>query len=146
MSGSLKGILNEYVLEEPRFELVTFGAFASVGLLLVLIGTFSVMAHNVSLHTHEIGVRMALGAKQGDVISLFLKQGLRLIGVGILIGVLASLGLTRLLISQLGSISPTDPWALAVAVACIVAVGLVACYVPARQASGVDPLATLRYE
>jgi putative ABC transport system permease protein len=146
MSGSLHGILNEYVIEEPRFELVTFEVFAGVGLLLVLIGTFSVIAYNVSLHTHDIGVRMALGARQSDVIHLFLKRGLRLIGVGILAGVLASLGLTRFLISQLGSVSPTDPWAFAAAVACIVAVGLLACYLPARQASRVDPLTTLRYE
>lgn len=146
MSGSLHEILNEYVLEEPRFELLTFEVFAGVGLLLVLIGTFSVIAYNVSLHTHDIGVRMALGARQSDVTNLFLKQGLRLIGLGILVGVLASLGLTRFLVSQLGSVSPTDPWSFAAAAACIVAVGLLACYLPARQVSRVDPLATLRYE
>lgn len=77
---------------------------------------------------------------------MFLKQGLVLIGVGILIGVLTSLGLTRFLKSQLWGISPTDPLAFAMAVACMVAVGLVACYLPARQASRVDPLITLRYE
>jgi ABC-type antimicrobial peptide transport system permease subunit len=89
---------------------------------------------------------MALGARQSDILLMVLKKGLVLICTGIVIGVLGSLGLTHLLASQLWGVSATDPWTFSVVVASIVAVGLTACFFPARKASQVDPLITLRYE
>jgi putative ABC transport system permease protein len=122
------------------------GAFSGIGLLLVIIGIYSVMAYMVTLRTHEIGVRMALGAQSGTIVQMVLKKGLGMIAIGILIGVLASLGLTRFLASQLWGVSITDPWTFALVTTCVLIVGLAACFFPARHAAEVDPLITLRYE
>ena len=146
MSGSLASILDEYVYEEPRFEFVTLGSFAAIGLFLVIIGVFGVMAYTVSLRTQEIGVRMALGAQQDAVLRMILKKGLSLVSAGILIGVLLSFGLTRFLVSQVWGVSVVDPWTFAAVVICVAGVGLLACLLPARRAAQVDPLVALRYE
>jgi putative ABC transport system permease protein len=146
MSGSLGSILDEYEYEQPRFEFAILGAFSGIGLLLVIIGIYSVMAYMVTLRTHEIGVRMALGAQSGTIVQMVLKKGLGMIAIGILIGVLASLGLTRFLASQLWGVSITDPWTFALVTTCVLIVGLAACFFPARHAAQVDPLITLRYE
>ena len=146
MSGSLASILDEYVYEEPRFEFVTLGSFAAIGLFLVIIGVFGVMACTVSLRTQEIGVRMALGAQQDAVLRMILKKGLSLISAGILIGVLLSFGLTRFLVSQVWGVSVVDPWTFAAVVICVASVRLLACLLPARRAAQVDPLVALRYE
>ena len=124
----------------------TLGTFARIGLLLVVIGVFSVMAYMVSLQRHEIGIRMALGAQPGDVLRMVLKKGLSLIAGGIVIGVLASLGLTRFLASQIWGVSVTDPWTFGGVTVIILAVGSIASFLPARSAAHVDPLITLRYE
>jgi putative ABC transport system permease protein len=146
MSGFLGDILNEYEYEEPRFEFALLGAFAGIGLLLVIVGIYSVMAYMVALRTHEIGVRTALGAQPAALIKMVLKKGLALITVGALIGLLVSLGLTRFLSSQIWGISATDPWTFAGVVACILIVGLLACSLPARRAAQIDPLIALHYE
>jgi putative ABC transport system permease protein len=112
----------------------------------VLVGIFSVMAYTVALRTHEIGIRMALGAQHGNILTLVLRQGLRLISAGILIGVLASLGLTRFLASQIQGVSATDPLTFFAVVTLFLAVGLIASLLPARRAAGIDPLVALRYE
>jgi putative ABC transport system permease protein len=146
MSGSLGSLLDEYEYEQPRFEFVVLGAFSGIGLLLVTIGIYGVMAYVVSLRTHEIGIRVALGAQSRTILHMVLKKGLGMIATGILIGVLASLGLTRFLASQLWGVSITDPWTFALVATCFLVVGLSACFFPARHAAQVDPLITLRYE
>lgn len=145
-AGSIEDRLKKSYYVGPRFTSATLGIFAATGLILVVIGIISVMAYTVTLQTHDIGVRMALGARQSDILHMVLKKGLVLVCTGIVIGVLASLGLTRFLASQLWGVSANDPWTFSVAVASIIAVGLAACFFPARKASQVDPLITLRYE
>ena len=146
MSGSLKNILNEYVFAEPRFELSAMAAFSGTGLLLVIIGVFSVSAYMVYLETHNIGIRMALGARRSDIAQMVLKDGLRLIFAGTAIGIVLSLALTRILAAQIWGISRMDPVTFVLAAFCIVAAGLAACLIPAQRASRVDPMLTLRYE
>jgi putative ABC transport system permease protein len=144
-SGTLEGSLREFY-RGPQFELVTLGAFAFVGLFLVVIGIFSVMAYTVSLRTHEIGVRVAIGAQQGNILLLMLLNGFRLVVAGIFLGLLASYALTRLLASQISGVSATDPATFAAVVAIVVSVGLAACLLPARRAARTDPLVALRHE
>ena len=145
-SGSIKNLLAEEAYVRPQFGLIAIGVFAGIGLALVLIGIFSVMAYTVALQTHEIGVRMALGAQRGNVLTMVLWNGLRLISAGILIGVLTSLVLTRFLASQLSGVSATDPLTFFAVVTLFLAVGLIASLLPARRAAGIDPLVALRYE
>jgi putative ABC transport system permease protein len=131
-------------LEE--FGVALSGPLAGIALVLVVIGVFSVMAYTVSLQTREIGVRMALGAQQREILKMVLRRGAVLIGTGIGIGVLASYGLTRFLASQIWGVSATDPWTFGAVVGLVVTSGLVACVLPARRAARVDPLVALRYE
>ncbi len=144
--GSLTDSLKQYSYAEPRFSLVVLGVFASVGLALVALGVYSVIAYTVSRQTHEIGIRMALGATRGDVLGMVLRLGLRLLAGGIGLGVLASLGVTRVLSHQLFGVAPHDVPTLAAVVAVVVAAGLAACYFPARRATRVDPMLALRTE
>ena len=144
-SGTIEQSLKEYY-RGPQFELATLGAFAAVGLALVTIGIFSVMAYTVSVRTREIGVRMALGAQQGEILWMVLRKGFELLVVGIAIGLFASFGLTRFVASQIWGVSATDPWTFGGVVALVVGVGWAACYLPARRATQVDPLVALRYE
>lgn len=129
-----------------EFGLATFTGVAGIALLLVVIGVFSVMAYTVSLQTHEIGIRMALGAQQAEILRMVLRKGFVLISAGIFIGLFASYALTRFLTSQIWGVSATDPWTFAAVVIVILLVGLTACLLPARSAARVDPLVALRYE
>jgi putative ABC transport system permease protein len=144
-SGTLEGSLRA-LYRGPQFELVTLGSFASISLLLVMIGISSVMVYTVSLRTHEIGIRMALGAQQRNILRLVLLNGLRLVAAGIFFGLLASHALTRFLASQVSGVSTTDPTTFAAVSALILLVGLAACFLPARRAAQTDPLVALRYE
>ena len=144
-SGTLESSLHKFY-RGPQFELVTVASFAGIGLALVLIGIFSVMAYTVALRTHEIGVRVALGAQQTNILRLVLLNGFRLVAIGVLIGLLASYELTRFLASQISGVSATDPLTFAAVVTVIVLVALAACLLPARRAAAVDPLVALRYE
>ena len=144
-SGTLEGSLRAFY-RGPQFELVTLGSFASIGLLLVTIGISSVMVYTVSLRTHEIGIRLALGAQQGNILRLVLLNGLRLVAAGIFIGLLASYALTRFLAGQISGVSTTDPSTFTAVIALILLVGLAACLLPARRAAQTDPLVALRYE
>jgi putative ABC transport system permease protein len=144
-SGTLESSLHKFY-RGPQFELVTLASFAGIGLALVIIGIFSVMAYNVALRTHEIGVRMALGAQQANILRLVLLNGFRLVALGVLIGLPASFGLTRFLASQISGVSATDPLTFAAVVMIVVVVGLAACLLPARRAAAVDPMVALRYE
>jgi len=146
MTGSLEDHLKRFSYAGPKFSLIVFSVFAGIGLVLVMIGVFSVMAYTVSLQTHEIGVRTALGAQQSDILRMVLKKGLGLIGTGIVIGVLASLGLTRFMASQVWGVSVLDRFTFAAVVIVVAVVGLAACIFPARRAAQGDPLTALRYE
>jgi putative ABC transport system permease protein len=126
--------------------LTTFTGVAGIALVLVVIGVFSVMAYTVSRQTKEIGIRMALGAQQGEILRMVLWEGFVLLAAGIVIGLFASCGLTRFWTSQIWGVSATDPWTFSAVVALVVGVGLAACYLPARRATRVDPLVALRYE
>jgi putative ABC transport system permease protein len=143
---SLDGLLSKEEYAFPHFELIVLGAFSTIGLLLIVIGVFSVMAYSVSLRTHEIGIRMALGAQKNNILTMVLRNGLNLIVAGIILGVFASLALTRFIASQLWGVKATDPWTFATVAVIILAVGLAACFFPARRATQVDPLVALRYE
>jgi predicted permease len=144
--GPLAESLEQHTYATPEFGVSLSGPLAGIALLLVVIGVFSVMAYTVSLQTREIGVRMALGAQQRDVLRMVLRRGTALIAMGICIGFLASFGLTRFLASQIWGVSPTDPWTFVAVVALVVTSGLAACLLPARRAASVDPIVALRYE
>lgn len=146
LTGSLQSYLQRFSYAQPELGLVALGIFASIGLALVIIGVFSVMAYSVSLQTRDIGIRMALGAGRRSILQMVLGKGLRLVGAGMAIGLFASLALTRLMSSQLWGVSSTDPWTFGGMVAVVMGVAVVACLVPARRATEVDPLVALRYE
>jgi predicted permease len=145
-AGSLEDFMKRFSYAEPRLSLVLMSVFASVGLALVALGVFSVIAYTVARRTHEIGIRMALGAGHADVVWMVLRRGLQLVGLGIGVGLLASFIVTRVIANQLWGVSPRDPWTLGVAVTVVALAGLAACYFPARRATKVDPLVALRYE
>jgi putative ABC transport system permease protein len=146
LTGTLEDFMKRFSYSGPRFGLLLLGIFALNGLVLVGIGVYSVMAYSVSRQTHEIGIRMALGALQGNVIRLILRTGFELILMGLGIGLAASVGLTRLIKDQLWGVSAFDPATLGSVVCVLVAVGIAACIFPARRATKVDPLVALRYE
>ena len=145
-AGSIETFLRRWYYAGPQFTLIILTTFGGIGLLLVLMGIFSVMAYTVSLQTHEIGIRMALGAQQNDVLRMVLKKGLALIATGTIAGLAAGLAFTRLMSSQIWGVSPTDPWTFSAVAALILPVGLAACLFPARKATQVDPLVSLHYE
>jgi putative ABC transport system permease protein len=146
MASPLEDFLQRFTYSTPEFGLLIATPLAGISLLLVIVGVFSVMAYTVSLRTQEIGVRMALGAQQGEILRMVLRTGFGLIVGGIGIGLLGSWGLTRFLASQIWGVSTTDPWTFGVVVGLVVVTGLAACWLPARRAARVDPLVALRYE
>jgi putative ABC transport system permease protein len=129
---------------EAKFRTVLLGAFAGLAFLLCSIGVYGVMGYSVAQRTHEIGVRMALGAGARQVVAMVLGQAGRMMLAGMVVGTLAALAATRLLRTLLFGVSTTDPLAFVAAVLPLAAVALLASYVPARRAAKVDPMVALR--
>jgi putative ABC transport system permease protein len=145
-TGTLEGYISQFSYAGPRFGFFLMTIFSSIGLVLVTLGVYSVLAYTTARRTHEIGIRMALGAESTDVLRLILRMGLRLVGIGVGIGLIASLALGRVIATQLWGVSAYDPWTLTCVPVLLILIGLVACWVPAHRAAGVDPLVALRYE
>ncbi len=138
--------LNQFQYAQPRFGLQIFSVFASIGLILVTVGVYSVVSYTVSQQNREIGIRMALGATAGNVLRLVMVGGMRFIFVGLGVGLATSFLVMRLLKSQISGISTYDPLTLLGVVALLTIVGLGACYLPSLRATRVDPTVSLRYE
>jgi ABC-type antimicrobial peptide transport system permease subunit len=129
-----------------RFSLTLFGVFGGVALLITIIGLYGMLSYSVTERTREMGIRLALGAQKGSVLRLVIGQGFKLAAFGVVIGLLGAWGLTRLMKTLLFGVTPTDSVTLGAVVATLAAVALIACYVPARRATRVDPLVALREE
>jgi len=142
---SLRSIISDS-LASRRFAMQILGIFAATALLLAAIGIYGVMAYFVSQRVREIGVRMALGAQRGDVLKLVVRQGMSLALAGVVVGLLASIGLARLISGLLFGVSASDPITLAMFTILLAGVALLANYIPARRAAMVDPMVALRYE
>jgi putative ABC transport system permease protein len=138
--------LLDRTLSEAKFALLLFGLFAALALVLAAIGIYGVMSTAVTQRTHEIGLRMALGAQKRDVLRLVVGEGMIQVFIGIAAGLAFALALTRLMTSLLFGVSATDPITLVAITLLLASVALLACYLPARRATKVDPLMALRYE
>jgi putative ABC transport system permease protein len=129
-----------------RLTLILLGSFGALALVLASIGIYGVISYSVTQRTHEIGVRMALGAARADVLGMVLGHGVKIAGIGVAIGLAASLGLMRLIVKLLYSVSAADPLTFAAVGMALLVVAVLACYVPARRTLRVDPMTALRYE
>ncbi len=142
---SLRDVIGASV-EAQRFNMLLLGIFAAVALVLAAVGIYGVMAYAVAQRTHEIGVRVALGAQASDVLRLVLKQGMVLTLLGVAIGVAGAIALTRVMKTFLFSVSTTDPLTFILIPLLLAMVALLACWIPARKATRVDPLSALRHQ
>ena len=133
-------------IAQPRLSMLLMGLFGVLALLLAAVGIYGLLSYAVAQRTQEIGIRMALGARMTDVLSLVLKQGVVLILIGEAVGLVGALALTRLMRTLLFGVTPTDVPTFAAVSAVLTAVALLACYLPARRATQIDPLEALRYE
>jgi len=129
-----------------RLDLFLLGLFATLALVLAMVGIYGVLAFGVSRRRHEIGIRMALGALPRQILALIVWQGMRLVLIGTVLGILASIALTRLMSTLLYGVEPTDPLTFACVAILLAGAALAACYAPARRAMRLDPMTALRYE
>ncbi|HUE02785.1 MAG TPA: ABC transporter permease [Bryobacteraceae bacterium] len=143
---TIETMLNEWVYSGPRFNLLLFSIFAALGLVLALLGIYGVISSSVAQRTHEIGIRMALGASFSRVVWMVLGSGMRLVAAGVGAGLLLSLLSVRVLSRQVWKLSTFDPYSFAAVSVLVVAAGLVACFWPARAAARIDPMSALREE
>jgi len=143
--GTMKDLVSASIIQQ-RFILLLLACFAGLALLLAAVGIYGVMSYAVTQRTHEIGIRMALGASMGDVLKLIVRNGIALTLIGVAIGLALAFALTRLMTSLLFGVTPTDALTFAMVSGGLVLVALVACFIPARRATKVDPLVALRYE
>lgn len=133
-------------LAQQRFNVLLLGLFAALALVLAAVGIYGLMAHSVIQRTHEIGVRVAVGAQSRDVLGLVVAEGAKLAFYGMVAGVAFALVLTRFMASLLFEVTPTDPATFASVAMLLALVGLLACYIPARRATRVDPMVALHHE
>ena len=145
-TGTLEGYISQFSYAGPRFGFLLMTIFGSIGLVLVTIGVYSVLAYTTARRTHEIGIRMALGAESSDVQGMVIRMGLKLVALGVGIGLIVSVAIGRVIATQLWGVSAYDPWTLVSVPALLLITGVVACWLPARRAASVDPLVALRYE
>jgi putative ABC transport system permease protein len=131
---------------QPRFEMLLLGIFAGVALMLAAVGIYGVMSYAVSRRTHEIGIRVSLGASRADVVLLVIRQGIVLALIGSAAGIVGALGLSRLMKSLLFNVKPIDPLIFGGVTILLMIVAMAASYLPARRAMRVDPMIALRYE
>jgi predicted permease len=142
----LEAVLDRVLFARPRFSLLVLSIFACTGVLLVALGIYGVLAYTVSQQTREIAIRLALGGAPGHVVRMVLRLGLQMVAVGLIVGVAASFGTNRLLQSELWGTTPTDPTTFGAGIFVTLAIGAVACLVPARRAVRVEPMVALRHE
>jgi putative ABC transport system permease protein len=141
----LERMISTFVAPQ-RFWMRLFSIFGGLALLLAIVGIYGVMSYSVSRRTHEIGIRMANGAQQSDILKLVLGQALKLAFTGVFIGIVVSLASTRLIKGYLYEVKPTDPLTFLMVGLILIAVAIGASYIPARRAMNVDPTVALRYE
>ena len=133
-------------LAQWHFFMLLLGVFAAVALALAVVGVYGVISYSVAQRRHELGIRLALGARAGDILKLVVSQGMLLVGIGIVLGIGAAVGFNRLISALMFGVSATDPLTFAAVSATIIAAALLACLVPAYRATKIDPMLTLREE